>query len=201
MQSKSATDLPPDPSGGSPRGHAVADAEGIGPPTGLLGEYPAMQRVERWLSLAPAVVLFAMMALTFANVFLRYLFRAPLSGALEILSYLMGLLVFMSLPLVTARGEHVRISLLDNVMPGWLRRLRGVVFNLVLAVASGLLGWRMWLFGERLMSWGDKTQQYGLSLGGLAAMFAVSCAIMALIFALTALKAALSRDFVNRMDI
>lgn len=199
MANRPTPDLSPAKAGGSP--HGITDAEGIGPPTGLLGEYPALQRIERWLSLAPAVILFAMMAITFANVFLRYLFRAPMSGALEILSYLMGLLVFLSLPLVTARGEHVRVSLLDSSLPGWLRRVRGVVFNLVLAVASAMLGWRMWLFGERLMSWGDKTQQYGFSLGGLAALFAVSCGVMALIFALTAVKAALSRDFVNRMDI
>lgn len=88
----------------------VPDAEGIGPPTGLVGEYPVLQRVEGWLELAPAAILFAMMALTFANVFLCYLFRMPFSGALEILSYLMRLLVFLSLPLVTARGEHVRGS-------------------------------------------------------------------------------------------
>jgi TRAP-type C4-dicarboxylate transport system permease small subunit len=199
MANSATPDLPPATAGGTP--HGMVDAEGIGPPTGLLGEYPALQRVERWLSLAPAAILFAMMAITFANVFLRYLFRAPMSGALEILSYLMGLLVFLSLPLVTARGEHVRVSLLDTSLPGWLRRVRGVVFNLVLGVASAMLGWRMWLFGERLMSWGDKTQQYGLSLGGLAALFAVSCGVMALIFVLTAVKAALSRDFVNRMDI
>ena len=179
----------------------VPDAEGIGPPTGLVGEYPVLQRVEGWLALAPAVILFAMMAITFANVFLRYLFRMPLSGALEILSYLMGLLVFLSLPLVTARGEHVRVSLLDSSLPGWLRRVRGVVFNLVLAGACAALGWQMWRFGERLMSWGDKTQQYGLSLGGLAVLFALSCGVMAVLFALTALRAALNRDFVNRMDV
>lgn len=182
-------------------GHGIPDAEGIGPPTGLLGDFPAAQRLERWLALAPAMILFAMMAITFANVFLRYLFRAPLSGALEILSYLMGLLVFLSLPLVTARGEHVRVGLIDNAIPGWLRQVRGVAFNLVMAGASVMLGWRMALFGQQLLSWGDKTQQYGLSLGGLAILFAVSCGVMALLFLAIAIRAALSRDFVNRMDI
>jgi TRAP-type C4-dicarboxylate transport system permease small subunit len=182
-------------------GLSIADSEGIGPPTGLLGDFPTAQRLERWLALAPAAILFAMMAITFANVFLRYLFRAPLSGALEILSYLMGLLVFLSLPLVTARGEHVRVGLIDNAIPGWLRQLRGVVFNLVMAAASALLGWRMVLFGQQLMSWGDRTQQYGLSLGGLAMVFAVCCGVMALLFLATAFRAARNRDFVNRMDI
>lgn len=75
-----------------------------------------------------------------------------------------------------------------------------MVFNLVLAGACTALGWQMWRFGERLMSWGDKTQQYGLSLGGLAVLFGLSCGGMAVLFALTTLRAALSRDFVNRMD-
>ena len=64
-----------------------------------------------------------------------------------------------------------------------------------------MLGWRMALFGQQLLSWGDKTQQYGLSLGGLAILFAVSCGVMALLFLAIAIRAALSRDFVNRMDI
>ncbi|MFN3937869.1 MAG: TRAP transporter small permease [Gemmobacter sp.] len=189
---------PPATTGGSPR--RVEDAESVGPPTGLLAEFPAVQRLERILALAPAAVLFAMMVLTFVNVVLRYGFRAPISGALELLSYMMGLLVFLSLPLVTARSEHVRISVLDGIMPVWLRRIRAVIFNLLMAVICGLLGWRMWLFAERLLSWGDKTQKYGLSLGGLAQLFSVSCALMAVLFALTALRVAISRDAVERVE-
>jgi TRAP-type C4-dicarboxylate transport system permease small subunit len=195
MASKAAPQ-PPAQAGGD----AATDAEGIGPPTGLLRDFPAMERLDRWLSLAPAAILFAMMAITFANVFLRYLFRAPLSGALEILSYLMGLLVFLSLPLVTARGEHVRVGLLDTVLPLWLRQVRGVAFNLVMAAASAMLGWRMFLFGQQLLSWGDKTQQYGLSLGGLAVLFAACCGVMAALFVVIAARSAVNGDFVNRMD-
>jgi TRAP-type C4-dicarboxylate transport system permease small subunit len=192
-----ATHRPP----GSPGGPGAADAEGIGPPTGLLAEFPALMRVERWLALAPAAILFAMMAITFANVFLRYLFRAPLSGALEILSYMMGVLVFVSLPLVALRGEHVRVGLIDNALPGWLRRLRGVVFHLIMAGVAAALGWRMWLFAARLEGWDEKTQQYGLPLWTLAQMFALSCAVMALIHLAVAWRATLNRDFVNRMDV
>lgn len=192
-----ATPHPPASAGG----HRGEDAEGIGPPTGLLGDYPALHALERWIAIAPALVLFAMMALTFANVFMRYLFRAPISGALEILSYMMGLLVFLCLPLVTARSEHVRISVFDRFMPARIRQLRGVLFNLLMAAMAAMLGWRMWLFADRLEGWGEKTQQYGLPLWTLAQMFAFSCAVMALLFGLTALRAARSRDFVNRMDI
>lgn len=196
--------LPPAEAGktsGSPASsEATRDAESASAPSGLVAEWRWVRLLDRVLGIAPGVILFGMMILTFVNVVLRYGFRQPISGALEIMSYLMGLLVFLSLPLVTARAEHVRISLLDGIVPLWLRQLRVVVFNLVMAAICVVVGWRLWLFGDRLARWSEKTQMYGLPLDTQAHVMAACCYLCAVLFVLTAVRAAWRRGFVERAE-
>ncbi|MCC5987606.1 MAG: TRAP transporter small permease [Pararhodobacter sp.] len=176
------------------------ESEDFGGPSGLIGEARWMTWLERLLGLAPAVILFAMMVLTFVNVFMRYLFRQPISGAFEIMSYMMGLMVFLSLVLVAARSDHVRISVLDGFLPFWLRRARAVLFNLIMAAICAGLGWRLWLYGERLTSWGDKTQMYGLPNGLLAKIMAGSTLICAVLFVALAVMLIWRRDALHRVE-
>ena len=181
---------------------AAADPESddFGGPAGLIGEARWMIWLERAVGVLPAVILLAMMGLTFVNAFMRYLFRQPISGAFELMSYMLGLMVFLSLILVAARSEHVRISVLDGFLPDWFRRGRAAVVNLILAATSAGLGYRMWLYGTRLESWGEKTQMYGLPTGLLAKVMAVSTMICAVLFVLLALKVMLDRDALSRVE-
>lgn len=179
---------------------ADRDAESAAVPSGLVAEWRWARVIDRILGVGPAAILFAMMVLTFVNVVLRYGFRQPISGALELMSYMMGLLVFLSLPLVTARSEHVRISLLDGIVPMWLRQIRLVLFNLVMAGICYIVGWRLWLFGDRLARWGESTQMYGLPLYSLSYIMAVCTYACMVLFVLTAVRAAWRRDFVTRAE-
>ena len=77
-----------------------------------------MRSVEQWtdrvLGFVAAAVLFAMMTLTFVDVFGRKFFTKPIYGAYEITEFLMGMLIFSALPLVTARQGHVTIDVFDH---------------------------------------------------------------------------------------
>jgi len=188
---------------GTPPGALSAhdpESDDFGGPAGLIGEARWMIWLERAVGILPAVILMAMMVLTFVNVFMRYIYRQPISGAFELMSYMLGLMVFLSLVLVAARSEHVRISVLDGFLPDWFRRIRAVVVNLILAAASAGLGYRLWLYGARLESWGEKTQMYGLPTGLLAKVMAISTMICAVLFLLIALKVVLNREAINRVE-
>lgn len=191
-----ATDAPRPP---APDGRGAPGATGPAA-TGLLTLAPWARRLERLLALAPAAILAAMMVLTFANVVLRYVFRAPISGAFELMSYMMALLVFLSLVLVTARTEHVRISVLDGLVPAWLRRLRAVLFNLVMAAASAGLAWRFWLHAQRPRVKTEVTQMYHLPVGRLIELMAVCTGICALLFLAAAVAVALRRSFLAEVE-
>jgi len=172
----------------------------MGGPAGLISDSPRMIWLERVLGLAPAVILFAMVLLTFVNVFMRYVFRQPISGAFELMSYMLGLLVFLSLILVALRSEHVRIGVLDGYIPNPVRRVRAVLVNLVLAAASAGLGYRFWLHADRLESWGERTQMYGLSTGFLTRIMSVSTLICAVIFVLLAIMVIRRRDALQKVE-
>ena len=179
---------------------ALPDAEALAPPGGLIGEWRATRALDRLVGALAALILFAMMALTFVNVFMRYFLRQPISGAFEIMTYLMAIMLFVALVLVAGRSEHVRVGLLDSFVPGWLRQIRMIAFNLVMAGVCAVLGWRLWLFGNRLARWDEATQMYGLPLDALAWLMAICCHACAVLFVLTALRCAVRRDFAIRAE-
>ena len=106
--------------------------------------------IRRALSAVMAALVFAMMGLTTVDVGARYLFAAPLPGGFEIMQFMMALLIFSALPLVTWNDGHIVVSIFE----GWFRgRLRYVQRTFVLVVSAGTVGlisWRMWHQGDVL---------------------------------------------------
>lgn len=115
-----------------------AAAQGTAKAAGLPGKVAGAV-----LGLAAVAVLFAMMALTFADVWGRYVFRRPVPGAYEITEMMMGVLIFAALPLLCAREGHVTIDILDGVTPKRVVRPQRFVINLVCGVVLAVLAWRM----------------------------------------------------------
>lgn len=68
------------------------------------------------LSVFVALVLFYLMALRCVDVVGRYGFNAPVPGASELTGLGLSLLIFGALPIVTARSEHVSVSLLHLIL-------------------------------------------------------------------------------------
>ncbi|HSH57106.1 MAG TPA: TRAP transporter small permease, partial [Halomonas sp.] len=64
--------------------------------------------------------LFGMMLLTTVDVIGRYFFNAPILGAVELTQLMLAALVFLSLPVVCWRQEHVSVDLLDAIFPARL---------------------------------------------------------------------------------
>ena len=69
-----------------------------------------------------ALVLFAMMTLTCADVIGRYFFSQPIFGGFELTEMLLAAMIFLGLPLVTLRNEHITVDVLDSITPDWLFR-------------------------------------------------------------------------------
>lgn len=119
-------------------------------------------RIGRLTALAPTVlaaaVLFAMMVMTFADVVLRSAANAPLQAATELTRVSMAVIVFSVLPVVSARGEHIAVDLLDPWFGQRATRWREAVISL----ACGVILW--WPAGaclklaERARSYGDVTE-------------------------------------------
>ena len=59
----------------------------------------------------------AMLILTFADVFLRYLFNKPIDGSLELTEFMMALLVVFGMVYCAFRKGHIRIDLVTEHLP------------------------------------------------------------------------------------
>ena len=133
------------------------------------------------LSVIAATVLFAMMALTFVDVILRYVFNAPLRGSFEITELMMVVLIMAGLPLVSRQEEHVVLDVFDEFMSAALRRLLRLIVNLVCSAAMAGIGALMWTKAGQIARYGDTTAALKITLAPYVYLMAALIFVTALI--------------------
>jgi TRAP-type C4-dicarboxylate transport system permease small subunit len=137
------------------------------------------------LGYAVALTLFAMMALTCADVAGRYLLNRPIQGAFELTEMLLAAMIFTALPLVTLRGEHVTVDLFDAVTPDRILRVQHVLACAIGAVCTGFLAYRLGVRAENMVASGQTTAQLQFTLGwltwGMTLMMALTSAALAVL--------------------
>ena len=129
--------------------------------------------LERLCSVLSATALFAIMALTLVDVVARKLLSGSIPGSLELTELLLVVVIFAGLPLVSLHGEHVVFDSLDPVLPRAVRRVQGLLVDLVCAGGLAVIGWVMWTKAGQMLEYGDKTQQLGLTLGWFVYLMSV----------------------------
>jgi TRAP-type C4-dicarboxylate transport system permease small subunit len=86
-----------------------------------------------------------MMLLTVADVSLRYLFNAPITGATELSEFMMVIVVFPAFAWVAVERSHIRVDLLIST---WSRRVQLIVEIFVLLLSLGtycIIAWRAFI--------------------------------------------------------
>lgn len=137
--------------------------------------------LNRLLSIMAAAVLFAMMALTFVDVVLRYIFNAPLRGSFEVTELMMVVLIFAGLPLVSRSDEHVVMDFLDHLMPPpVLRAVRRLVHAVCGAAWAGM-GWLVLQKASKMLEYGDTSAALHIELAPFVYIMAALIFVTALI--------------------
>ncbi|QBY01386.1 TRAP transporter small permease subunit [Rhodophyticola sp. CCM32] len=119
-----------------------------------------MRHILKLLITLPAAVsgtaLFALMVMTFSDVMLRSIFNAPIQAGADLTRLLMAVIVFSVLPLMSFRGVHISVDLLDQTFRRYyLARVRDVVVSLLCGVMLIWPAQRIWVLAERSRSYGD----------------------------------------------
>jgi TRAP-type C4-dicarboxylate transport system permease small subunit len=136
------------------------------------------------------VALFAMMALTFADVFSRKFLTNSITGAVELTELMMTVMIFFALPLVSLGAEHIVFDLLDRTLPpAWVRWQQRIA-NAVAAGAFALAAWWVWERAARTVRLGDMTSALEIKLGPFHYMAALALALTALAHAWRAWRVA-----------
>lgn len=106
-----------------------------------------------------SLALFALMVLTFCDVVLRSAFDAPIEAATELTRIAIAIVVFSTLPILSARGGHIAVDLADGIFRHFnIERWRDALVNLGCGV---MLYWpteRVIVLAERARSYGDQTE-------------------------------------------
>lgn len=77
----------------------------------------AINRVGKVLSIIAGTALAVMMFLMAADVVCRYLFNAPIPGALELVEYMMAISIPLSIAFCTAIRSHVSVEMIVEKLP------------------------------------------------------------------------------------
>jgi TRAP-type C4-dicarboxylate transport system permease small subunit len=107
-----------------------------------------LQRIEgfasRMLGLIAGASLFAMMLLTFVDVIGRYGFHRSIFGAAEIIEQLMMLTVFAGLAFITAKNEHITVTLMEGLIVGRIARFQRWMSIAISVGCTLLISWQLY---------------------------------------------------------
>ena len=150
-------------------------------PAGEASSRGRLDGLAQALGLLSALPLALIVVITFADVFARYLFAAPIRGSVEIIQYAMALVIFTALPLVTHGRGHVTVSLIDKLVRGRVAWLRRVFCDLISLLALVLITWRLWAQGASDLQGDTRTVVLGLPQAPLAYALCVLSALATLL--------------------
>lgn len=144
--------------------------------------------LDRWLGILSSLPLGLIVALTFLDVFARYLISAPIKGSLEIIQYAMALSIFAALPLVTRHRGHVTVSLIDGLLGTVAMRVKTILCDLISLLALLLMSWRLWIYAGESIEEKQQTIVLALPQGPLVYILAVFAALTSLLVLLDLIR-------------
>src|SRR5256712_13972556 len=105
-----------------------------------MGSVPIFEKIFGYLA---AVFLAAMMLLTVADVVLRAVFNRPIHGTFELIELCLACTIFVALPAVFLRDEHLVGDVVDYLAPPAVVKLLDLVGAIASLAGLALLFWRM----------------------------------------------------------
>ena len=104
--------------------------------------------IARWtrdaLTVLVSIVMFSMMILTTVDVVGRA-FGKPIKGSFEIVTFMLAILIFCALPLISWDEKHIKVNLFDHWIPAPILRTLNVLWAIVMTAVMAVITWRMWI--------------------------------------------------------
>ncbi|MDF0603600.1 TRAP transporter small permease subunit [Psychromarinibacter sp. C21-152] len=163
------------------------------PETDLNQELEPLRQPSVWHYIAvlptwiAAAVLFVLMFMTFADVILRSALDNPIEYASELTRIFLAIIVFASLPLVSWKGGHIVVDLMDPLFSRRMGQLRDIVIDLVCGVILFWPAKRVLDLAERARDFGDVTEYMGFPQFIIGWFIAAFTALTAVVFVLRGL--------------
>ncbi len=98
------------------------------------------------------------MVLTCVDVGGRYLFSNAVDGAVEITQIGLAIIIFAEMPVVTWRGGHVLVDLLDSILGAAMVKVLSLFAALMISTSLYVVAIRIWELAERKLRRGEVTE-------------------------------------------
>ena len=136
--------------------------------------------ISKILSRAASVILFSMMLLTIADVFLRTVFSRPILGALEMTEFMMVGVVFFSLAQTEILNRHVKVDLLMSRLGERTQGLIDMITQFVCFLLFGAITWSTLVYSKEMRASGEVSQDLWVPIYPFVYIVAVGCALLSL---------------------
>jgi TRAP-type C4-dicarboxylate transport system permease small subunit len=103
-------------------------------------------------------VLFALMVMTCLDVGGRYLFNNAVDGSIELTRIGLAVLVFAVMPIVTWRGAHIVVDLIDDFISHKIIKLFSLISAFLISTSLYFVGFRIFELAERSLRRGIVTE-------------------------------------------
>jgi TRAP-type C4-dicarboxylate transport system permease small subunit len=102
--------------------------------------------IVNWLKNIAMIILAAMMFLTATDVILRYIFNRPVTGAYELIEFMMAVLISFGLGYCAIEAGHVSVDLVVSHLSKRRQAIIGAITSLLSATLFLLITWQNVLF-------------------------------------------------------
>ncbi|PSL19731.1 TRAP transporter small permease [Shimia abyssi] len=124
-----------------------------------------------------SILLAMMMLITVVDVFMRYVFSAPISGSAEMTQILLTLTVFAGFILVSRDGTHVVVSIFEPFIDRLSTRLYRLVYAISNTLGTAFLLWVLIVAVRDAFEYEDVTEGLEIPFGWIISVLIVFVAI------------------------
>ena len=103
-----------------------------------------------------------MMLLTVADVLLRSFFSYPIQGMLELIELGLACTIFLALPAVFLREEHLVVDVIDHMTRPAVVRLLDLMGAIASLMVLALMAWQMLPLARAMQEFGDVTSDLSI---------------------------------------
>jgi len=153
---------------------------------------PALKRIEKavaeGMAFLSALLLATIASLFVMEIFMRYAMNSPTKWSNDVISFIMPAMIFLALPEVTRRKQHIAITFLVEALGEATAERWGRVLALVAAIVSASTAWIVAASALKQFSTGILTNTVvQVPKWALLSPIAFSFGVVSLIFLTTAL--------------
>ena len=135
--------------------------------------------LRRFLMIAGGVSLLALTLLATMNVALR-IFRVPVSGTYEVVSFLGAVVTAGALGYTQKRKDHIVVDILSEKFPAPVKRVLDRMSYLLILVFFSIVSWQTFVYAKRLMRTGELSETLKIAYYPFVFLVGIGFAVLSL---------------------